>query len=84
MSAVPVPDPRLRDRRQRIKPEGEVADPVNPPAGCYFHPRCRYARERCRVEEPPLREIAPGHFAACHFAEDLDLLGVRQLTHAAD
>jgi peptide/nickel transport system ATP-binding protein len=80
MSAVPVPDPRLRDRRKRIKPEGEVADPVNPPSGCYFHPRCRYAQDRCKAEEPPLREIRPGHSAACHFAEELDLLGVRQLT----
>jgi peptide/nickel transport system ATP-binding protein len=80
MSAVPVPDPRLRNRRKRIRPRGEVADPVNPPSGCYFHPRCQYAQERCKVEEPPLREITPGHFAACHFAEDLDLLGVRQLT----
>jgi peptide/nickel transport system ATP-binding protein len=80
MSAVPVADPRMRNRRQRIKPQGEVADPVNPPSGCYFHPRCRYAQDRCKVEEPPLREIKPGHFAACHFSESLDLLGVRQLT----
>ena len=47
----------LRNRRQRIKPQGEVADPVNPPSGCYFHPRCRYAQNRCKVEEPQLREI---------------------------
>lgn len=80
MSAVPIPDPRLRNRRQRIKPQGEVADAVNPPSGCYFHPRCQYAQERCKVEEPLLREVKPGHFAACHFSERLDLLGVRQLT----
>ncbi len=79
MSAVPIPDPRLRNRRQRIKPRGEVADAVNPPSGCYFHPRCQYAQERCKVEEPPLREVKPGHFAACHFSERLELLGVRQL-----
>ena len=79
MSAVPVPDPRLRDRRVRIKPQGEVADPVNPPSGCYFHPRCRYAQERCKVEPPPLREITPGHYAACHFSEELELAGVDQL-----
>jgi len=83
MSAVPVPDPRLRNRRQRIKPQGEVADAVNPPSGCYFHPRCRYAQDRCKTEEPALREIEPGHLAACHFAESLNLLGVRQLTGAA-
>ncbi len=79
MSAVPVPDPRLRNRRQRIKLEGEVADPVNPPAGCYFHPRCRYAQERCRTEAPLLREIVPGRLAACHFAEELNLMGVESL-----
>jgi peptide/nickel transport system ATP-binding protein len=84
MSAVPIPDPRLRNRRQRIKPRGEVADAVNPPSGCYFHPRCQYAQDRCKVEEPPLREIKPGHFAACHFSEDLNLLGVRQLTAQSD
>jgi peptide/nickel transport system ATP-binding protein len=79
MSAVPVPDPRMRNRRQRIKPQGEVADPVNPPSGCYFHPRCRFAQDRCSVEAPPLREITPGRFAACHFAEDLSLLGVESM-----
>jgi len=83
LSAVPVPDPRMRNRRNRIKPQGEVADPINPPSGCYFHPRCRYARDRCKTEEPPLREITPGHFAACHFSEELKLLGVRQITQAA-
>ncbi|MEJ7901278.1 MAG: oligopeptide/dipeptide ABC transporter ATP-binding protein [Thermomicrobiales bacterium] len=83
MSAVPIPDPRMRNRRQRIKPRGEVADAVNPPSGCYFHPRCQYAQERCKVEEPPLREIKPGHFAACHFSEELNLLGVRQLTQTS-
>jgi peptide/nickel transport system ATP-binding protein len=79
MSAVPVPDPRLRNRRQRIKPQGEVADPVNPPSGCYFHPRCRFAQERCSQEAPPLREVEPGRFAACHFAEELMLMGVETL-----
>lgn len=83
MSAVPVPDPRLRNRRQRIKLEGEVADPVNPPSGCYFHPRCRYAQERCKVEAPPLREVVPGRLAACHFAEDLQLMGVESLGASA-
>ncbi len=75
LSAVPITNPRQRDNRQRIKLEGEVADPSNPPSGCYFHPRCRYAEERCRKEAPPLREVRPGHFAACHFAEQLELVG---------
>jgi peptide/nickel transport system ATP-binding protein len=76
LSAVPKPDPRLRRRKQRIVLEGDVADPANPPSGCYFHPRCRYAKEVCKHETPVLRTITPGHFAACHFAEELSLQGV--------
>ena len=76
LSAVPLPDPRLRDQSRRIKLEGEVADPSNKPGGCPFHPRCRYAQENCKTDEPPLREVRPGHFAACHYAESLDLRGV--------
>jgi peptide/nickel transport system ATP-binding protein len=74
MSAVPKPDPLLRT--ERIVLAGEVANPANPPSGCYFHPRCRYAQARCEVEEPVLREISPEHYASCHFAEDLELVGV--------
>lgn len=74
LSAVPEPDP---DRKmQRIILKGEVANPANPPSGCYFHPRCRYALDICKVEMPPLREVQPGHFAACHQAEELELKGV--------
>ncbi|MEZ4709141.1 MAG: dipeptide ABC transporter ATP-binding protein [Caldilineaceae bacterium] len=76
LSAVPKPDPRLRARKQRIVLEGDVADPANPPSGCYFHPRCPYAKERCSAETPALRNIGGGHMAACHFAEDLSLRGV--------
>jgi len=74
LSAVPKPDPRLR--AQRIVLEGEVADPANPPSGCYFHPRCRYAAEACRTETPRLVEIQPAHFVSCHRAADLNLRGV--------
>lgn len=74
MSAVPRPDPRAA--KDRIVLEGEVADPANPPTGCYFHPRCQYAQDVCAIEEPALREIEPEHYAACHFAEELDLFGV--------
>jgi peptide/nickel transport system ATP-binding protein len=73
MSAIPKPDPRLRT--QRIILGGEVADPARPPTGCYFHPRCRYAQERCKVETPPLRPVED-RMVACHFAEELDLVGV--------
>jgi peptide/nickel transport system ATP-binding protein len=76
LSAVPKPDPRLRSRGKRIIPEGEVADPAHPPSGCYFHPRCRYAQERCSQEAPALRDLGHNHFVACHFAETLSLRGV--------
>jgi len=74
MAAVPKPDPRRRDRP--IKLPGEVASPANPPSGCYFHPRCRYAKEICVTDTPPLLEVEPGHFSACHFADTLQLRGV--------
>jgi peptide/nickel transport system ATP-binding protein len=73
LSAVPKADPRLKSTR--IVLEGDVADPSNPPTGCYFHPRCRYAQARCTTEAPVLREVEPGHLAACHFAETLTLQG---------
>jgi peptide/nickel transport system ATP-binding protein len=71
MSAVPVADPDHKMRR--IPLEGDVPDPANAPAGCKFHPRCEYAEDRCRTESPGLREIEPGHQAACHFAGELTL-----------
>jgi peptide/nickel transport system ATP-binding protein len=74
MAAVPKPDPRRRDRP--IKLPGEVASPVNPPSGCYFHPRCRYAKEICKTDAPPLREVSTEHYAACHFAGELKLRGI--------
>jgi peptide/nickel transport system ATP-binding protein len=74
MAAVPKPDPRRRDRPIRLP--GEVASPANPPSGCYFHPRCRYAKEICSIENPPLEEISPEHLVRCHFARELTLRGV--------
>ncbi|MAS37472.1 MAG: peptide ABC transporter ATP-binding protein [Anaerolineaceae bacterium] len=71
LSSAPTPDPRAKRDRKPLK--GEVADPANPPSGCYFHPRCPYAQERCQTETPPLREVVPGHWAACHFSEELAL-----------
>ncbi|MBI1256188.1 MAG: ATP-binding cassette domain-containing protein [Chloroflexi bacterium] len=76
MSAVPIHNPRLRNKERRIRLEGDVADPSNPPSGCYFHPRCRYAQDICAQTEPPLDVVEPpAHFAACHFAHDLTLRG---------
>ena len=74
LSSVPVPNPEIESRGQALA--GEVADPANPPSGCYFHPRCPFARDLCRTTEPPFREVTPGHFASCHFAEELELPGV--------
>jgi len=74
MSAVPKPDPRLK--MERVILSGEVANPANPPSGCYFHPRCRYAKELCRKESPQLKEINSGHYVSCHFVEELSLQGI--------
>jgi oligopeptide transport system ATP-binding protein len=68
LAAVPIPDPVLEERRERTVLSGEVPSPLNPPSGCVFHPRCPIAVERCRGEIPPLREITPGHWAACLLA----------------
>ena len=68
LSAVPIPDPELEMKRERIVLGGEVPSPLNPPAGCVFHPRCPIAVERCRHDVPLLRDLSPGHVAACHLA----------------
>lgn len=68
MSAIPIPNPRVR-RKRMILP-GDVPSPLNPPKGCRFHPRCPFARPNCSQEEPPLREIQPEHYVACHYAEE--------------
>jgi peptide/nickel transport system ATP-binding protein len=79
MSAVPVPDPRVRS--QNITLEGEVPSPANPPTGCYFHPRCPFAIDTCRTQTPILEEITPGHYVSCHRARELKLAGMGQTTN---
>ncbi len=74
LSAVPTTDPEIK--MDRIILPGEVANPADPPSGCYFHPRCRYAQDICREQEPAWTEVGRDHFAACHFADELDLRGV--------
>jgi oligopeptide/dipeptide ABC transporter ATP-binding protein len=69
LSAVPIPDPELEAKRERIVLGGEVPSPLNPPSGCVFHPRCPIMVDRCRTEVPRLRELATGHGAACHLAD---------------
>jgi oligopeptide transport system ATP-binding protein len=66
LSAVPIPDPAVDRRRRRIILTGDVPSPINPPAGCPFHPRCYQAIDRCRTEVPSLRDLGGGHWAACH------------------
>ena len=67
MAAIPIPDPRLK--RERVIIKGDVPSPLNPPAGCRFHPRCPFAMERCGKEEPVFREVTPGHSVACWLIE---------------
>ncbi len=67
LSAVPIPDPEVERRRQRIILTGDVPSPVKPPSGCRFHPRCRHARENCSVDEPPFQEVEKDHWVACHY-----------------
>lgn len=74
LSAKPIPDPRIKSKR--IVLTGEVPNPANPPSGCYFHPRCRYAKDICSTTTPALIEVSKDHFSACHFSKELKLQGV--------
>ncbi|MCA9889479.1 MAG: ATP-binding cassette domain-containing protein [Anaerolineae bacterium] len=74
LSAIPPADP-LR-KVDRIQLEGEVPSPSNPPTGCSFHPRCRYAKDICKQDEPTFTEVEPDHFVSCHFAKELHLQGI--------
>ena len=75
LNAVPVPDPRKR-KSEKKHLSGEVANPANPPSGCYFHPRCPYAQDICKTTKPTLEEVQPGRFVSCHRAKELDLTGI--------
>jgi oligopeptide/dipeptide ABC transporter ATP-binding protein len=76
MSAVPIADPETQRMRTRIRLDGEVPDPSNPPSGCPFHPRCQYARDICKTDVPELRDVGDGVQAACHLADELSMEGV--------
>ncbi len=70
LSSIPIPDPEVTRAKKRIILEGDVPSPLNPPSGCRFRTRCRYAMDRCSVDEPQLREVSPGHMVACHLMDD--------------
>jgi oligopeptide/dipeptide ABC transporter ATP-binding protein len=76
MSAVPRTDPDKKS--SRILLTGDVPSPANPPSGCKFHPRCRYAQPVCSQEIPQLVEYSPDHYAACHLVKDLELTGITE------
>ncbi|MGZ4280483.1 MAG: ABC transporter ATP-binding protein [Gaiellaceae bacterium] len=80
LSAVPIPDPDLSEKRERIVLEGDVPSPIHPPSGCRFHPRCRYATEVCSQIEPPLVDYGNGHLAACHHPLNVDKATLDQVS----
>jgi oligopeptide/dipeptide ABC transporter ATP-binding protein len=75
LAAVPIPNPRLK--RQKRLVQGDVPSPINPPPGCHFHTRCLYATEQCKREVPPLIEVAPDHWAACHLRQPIAKVDAR-------
>jgi peptide/nickel transport system ATP-binding protein len=77
MSAIPAPDPDAA--MNPVVLEGEIPSPIDPPPGCHFHPRCRYAEDICQITRPEWKEYKPGHFSACHFSDTLELKGAEDL-----
>jgi peptide/nickel transport system ATP-binding protein len=83
MSAVPIPDPEVEDRRQRILLAGDLPSPANPPSGCRFRTRCPWLQDtRCHDEVPELREVRPGHVVACHWVEQIESGEIRPRAEA--
>ena len=80
VSAVPIPDPQFSGRAQILS--GEVPSPISPPPGCRFYPRCIFAQDVCKMEDPELRDVGDGHLVACHFAGELDFGKSAQMEYA--
>jgi oligopeptide transport system ATP-binding protein len=83
LSSIPIPDPVLEKRRSRMILVGDVPSPVNPPSGCRFNPRCPYAEDNCKTDEPPLAEVRTGHFVACHYWDEVEN-GSKRITNNMD
>ena len=84
LSAVPIPDPDRAEARERIVLAGDVPSPIDPPSGCRFHPRCRYATEICKQVEPPLTDYGNGHLAACHHPLNVDQATLERVSAAPE
>jgi len=83
LSSIPIPDPVLEKRRSRMILVGDVPSPVNPPSGCRFNPRCPYAEDNCKTDEPALTEVRTGHFVACHYWDEVER-GSKRITNNMD
>src|SRR4051812_46840660 len=81
LSAIPVPDPIQERKRTRVILRGDVPSPVNPPTGCRFNPRCRYAEANCTTDEPPLIQVDQNHTVACHYWQEIEQ-GTKRVTQA--